>query len=1013
MPLISRVLDRQPIRTLREYVDTGGGNALRAAREGSADQIIQLLHSSGLRGRGGAGFPTGIKWETVAASRAIRDVTTVVVNAAEGEPGTFKDRALLRTNPFRVLEGALIAAVAMQRDRLRIGIKGTFGREIGRLTAAIAELHDAGWLQDVDLQLVLGPSSYLFGEETALLEVIEGRQPFPRVTPPYRRGLQAHDTRSAGGVSLATVGGDEAPPALVDNVETLANVPLIVERGADWFRELGTERSPGTIICTVSGATRRSGVGEVAMGSTLRDVVDLIGWGVRPGHEIRVVLAGTANALIHSDLLGTPLTYEAMRDAGSGLGSAGFIVFDDTTEPAAVAAGVARFLSVESCGQCEHCKSDGLDIAAQLRRSLQEASTTADVRALHRRIDTVAKGARCNLALQQAAVGESLFRSFPTSLGARSHAALAPGIETVTVAPIEDLVAGRAILDMRQASKQPDWSYGEHDSGAAPAARLGDTPVHIADRSPRRTWQEWAPTATAEHPLEVIDEVHNSIEALLDRAMADEDAALEERVADLVIAIRIHVDVTRRVLFPMVRRVGDGEGDLLADAAEAQERTLMRLVGELSRADDVLHALQDIGVALHEHAAIGDEILELLRAEMDPAERSSLADGLAAARSTSTVSRLYRVASRIAAHPAAPPPQQQGTQDDAVSPPAESPVLLDDHPQEVLVAHVDAEPAVSDVAPAVVAEPTPAAIRPPTHDTRIASRTILVGVDGSLAAAAALKWAGRLGALVEAKIVVANVFEPDQAEVSPDDYEKLLAESEQQLGAEWVAPLGGIDVEHRCLQLIGTADQLLVAAETEGADLLVVGSRGSGRHAGLHVGSLAHHLAHHTRGPLAIVPLAGAATNIERVIVGVDGSPGSAAAVSWCADITVAAGAELTAVCAFDPHPRWGLRHSDDSLRATAEQAISAKWTAPLRAVGAVVRSRIIEGKHPLAALESAAMEEGAGLFVVGTRGFSEVAGLRVGRLPLQLVHHTHLPVVLVPPADHGGNSDPLHNSPG
>jgi NADH-quinone oxidoreductase subunit F len=320
MSLISRVLDRRPVRSLREYIEMGGGSAARSVRDSSPDEIVGLLCSSGLRGRGGAGFPTGTKWKTVAASRSSRHVTTVVVNAAEGEPGTFKDRALLRTNPYRVLEGAIIAAVTMQSDQIRIGIKGTFDREINRLTTAIAEMRDASWLDDLDVQLVLGPSSYLFGEETALLEVIEGRQPFPRVTPPYRRGLQADDTRSAGGVSLATTGGDEEPPALVDNVETLANVPLIVDLGADWFRELGTERSPGTIVCTVSGATRRSGVGEVAMGSTLRDVIDLIGWGPRRGRDVRIVLAGTANALIPSELHTTHVRGDARRRLRAGLG---------------------------------------------------------------------------------------------------------------------------------------------------------------------------------------------------------------------------------------------------------------------------------------------------------------------------------------------------------------------------------------------------------------------------------------------------------------------------------------------------------------------------------------------------------------------------------------------------------------------------------------------------------------------------------------------------------------------
>jgi NADH:ubiquinone oxidoreductase subunit F (NADH-binding) len=184
MAPVWRVLDRCPVHSLDDYVAGGGGTGARLARSSSPEEVIGVVHASGLRGRGGAGFPTGTKWETVAASQSSRIETTVVVNAAEGEPGTFKDRALLRTNPYRVVEGALVAAFAMRTDRIRIGIKATFGREIDRLRGAISEMRAAGWLDGVDIELVLGPSSYLFGEETALLEVLEGRQPFPGSHPP-------------------------------------------------------------------------------------------------------------------------------------------------------------------------------------------------------------------------------------------------------------------------------------------------------------------------------------------------------------------------------------------------------------------------------------------------------------------------------------------------------------------------------------------------------------------------------------------------------------------------------------------------------------------------------------------------------------------------------------------------------------------------------------------------------------------------------------------------------------
>ncbi|MEP7045903.1 MAG: NADH-ubiquinone oxidoreductase-F iron-sulfur binding region domain-containing protein, partial [Ilumatobacteraceae bacterium] len=737
MPLVWRVLDRKPVHSLSDYLAIGGGIASRLARQAPPAETIDLLCSSGLRGRGGAGFPTGTKWKTVAASRSTGDVTTVVVNAAEGEPGTFKDRALLRTNPYRVLEGAIVAAVTMQTDQVRIGIKATFGREIERLTAAIAEMGEAGWLHDLDIELVLGPSAYLFGEETALLEVVEGRQPFPRVTPPYRRGLQEGDTRSSVGVRLASIGGTGGAPALVDNVETLANVPLIVAGGAEWFREIGTERSPGTIVCTVSGATRRSGVGELPMGSTLREAITVIGWGPRQGHEVQVVLAGTANALIPARLLDTPLTYEALRDAGSGLGSAGFIVFDDTTEPAAIAAGVARFLAVESCGQCEPCKIDGLIIADQLDRALREAPTSIDDDALRHRIDTVAIGARCNLAQQQASVAASLLELYPRSLGSRSHGSLAATTEPVTIAPIADLIGGRAILDPRQRAKQPDWSYEDSDSGAVPAARLGNTPVHIEVPSRSRQWPEWSASLATNHPLELLDDAHWAIDALIELALAADDQAVEGLMDDVAIAVRTHIDVTQRVLYPMARRIDDEEGELLADAAETQERRLSHLVIGLDRSN-MAERLQDICVEMQVHAHLDDQILELLRARLDPSERSSLADGLAAALTTSTVSRLRRTASKFPAHLVEPP-------DPRPLPDVGEP--LGGHPAHVLARddspRLGPPPAVDDKAsPEPVPNPVVARIGPiidrsPGSDKMAAITRILVGVDGSAAAAAA------------------------------------------------------------------------------------------------------------------------------------------------------------------------------------------------------------------------------------------------------------------------------------
>jgi NADH-quinone oxidoreductase subunit F len=253
---------------------------------------------------------------------------TVVVNGAEGEPGSFKDRALLRANPYATIEGALIAAETVGANGVVIAVKHSFGEELRTLRRAVAEAIDASWPGDIELSVFAGPSEYLYGEETGLLEVIDGRPPFPRVTPPFRDGVEEVEG---------------SPPTLVNNVETLAHVPGILARGPAWFRSVGTDESPGTIVCTVSGQTRRAGVAEVAMGTPLRRLLDEVGGGAKPGRRIIGAMSGVANPVLAEDQLDTPLSHEGMLAVGSGLGAAGFIVFDDATDFAAVAQGVARF----------------------------------------------------------------------------------------------------------------------------------------------------------------------------------------------------------------------------------------------------------------------------------------------------------------------------------------------------------------------------------------------------------------------------------------------------------------------------------------------------------------------------------------------------------------------------------------------------------------------------------------------------------------------------------------------
>jgi NADH-quinone oxidoreductase subunit F len=476
MTLVNRVLPPEPYTTLRDYLDAGGGQGLDAARRLESDVIVGEVESSGLRGRGGAGFPTGTKWRTVATNRAPELPTTVVVNAAEGEPGTFKDRAIIRANPYAVIEGALIAAAAVGADSVVVAAKASSQPDLDRLRTAVEEMCAAGLADDLTVDVIGGPDEYLFGEETALLEVVDGRAPFPRIAPPYRRGVievVEHDddvdsgSGLSGHVEMAGPGGETgAPPALVDNVETLANVPAIVALGADWFRSVGTERSPGTIVCTVTGAVRRPGVGEVALGTTVRDALDEVAGGTtRRG--VKAVLNGVSAAPLPADLLDTPLTYEDMAAAGSGLGTASLIVLPEATDMTAVAAGVARFLAVESCGQCTPCKQDGLVLADSLERLCQTKGGVDDLDVVASALNSVADGARCNLASQQQAVVGHIMRRYGDEFAAR----LAPGSQPVTplfVSEVHELDDGEVTLDERRRAKQPDWTFGPDWSGTTP-----------------------------------------------------------------------------------------------------------------------------------------------------------------------------------------------------------------------------------------------------------------------------------------------------------------------------------------------------------------------------------------------------------------------------------------------------------------------------------------------------------------------------------------------------------------
>jgi NADH-quinone oxidoreductase subunit F len=461
------LLGPTPYSSLAEYRAATGADAVALARAATPATLLAAVAESGLRGRGGAGFPAGTKWKSIAAHPC--PVRTVVCNAAEGEPGTFKDRWLIRHNPYAVLEGVLIAAYVTGARSAYIALKGSFAREIARLTGALAELQDAGALAGVSISLVRGPEEYLFGEEKALLEVIEGNDPLPRSAdePPYERGL------------FATPGSPN--PALVSNAETLAHVPSIVRHGAASFRETGTRDTPGTLLFTVSGDVLRPGVYERPAGITLRELFHQVAGGPRQGRRLKVALSGVSVAPILAERFDTPADFGSLALIGSGLGSAGFILYDDAASMPRVAQMAARFLFVESCNQCSACKH-GLRTASTALDALFESPRPPGLLARARfGALSAPQGNRCYLPAEGAALIPGLLSrftgEFEQQLREAGHAS-----QPLPVPKIADWdeAAQAFVLDERQQRKRPDWTY-EHPH-APPDARARPV-VEPSDRA--------------------------------------------------------------------------------------------------------------------------------------------------------------------------------------------------------------------------------------------------------------------------------------------------------------------------------------------------------------------------------------------------------------------------------------------------------------------------------------------------------------------------------------------------
>ncbi len=355
-------------RRIDTYVERGGYSALKKAFEMGQEAVIEEVKASGLRGRGGAGFPTGVKWSFM--PKEPTKPHYLLCNADESEPGTFKDRELLRWDPHGVIEGVLIAAYAIRAKHAYIYCRGEFFETTQVLAKALEDAYAAGWVGeniqgsgvDIDVTIHAGGGAYICGEETGLMNSLEGRRGQPRVKPPFPAAVGAFGM-----------------PSTVNNVETLASVPHIVNNGGAWYRENGTEKSPGTKLFCVSGHVNKPGNYELPLGFPLMDLINDVCGGMRDGNALKAVIPGGSSVpiLTAEECEGCTLDYEGVQAAGSMLGCASVIVMDETTDIVKQVRRMVQFYAHESCGQCTPCR-EGTGWMTQILRRIEEGRGTED-----------------------------------------------------------------------------------------------------------------------------------------------------------------------------------------------------------------------------------------------------------------------------------------------------------------------------------------------------------------------------------------------------------------------------------------------------------------------------------------------------------------------------------------------------------------------------------------------------------------------------------------------------------
>lgn len=402
-PRLLQTLDGSPW-DIEPYLRAEGYSAWRKClKEMDREEVVAEIKRSGLRGRGGAGFPTGIKWDKVLHHR-IKE-RYFVCNAGEHEPGTFKDRYLLQHAPHQLLEGCLIAAHTVQAKTSFIYLNHEYQEEEQTLKKAIAQAKAKGLLGrniqgagvDLDIELFSGEGSYVAGEETAMLESMQGRPAMPRQKPPF----------------YPTEFGLYGKPTLVNNVETLCHVTRVIQKGAGWFTQVGKRTCPGTMLFSLSGAVTKPGVYELPMGTPLRQLIEHCGGGIPGGRKVKAVFPGGPSfAMVTPDQLDLQMDFESLKKAGTGLGSAGVIVVDDATCMVAQTLKFSNFFKKESCGQCPPCRMGTINLATLMTKIESGEGTTKDLDSLLQLCGFVKGTGYCTLVTGAAVLVQSSLKLF-------------------------------------------------------------------------------------------------------------------------------------------------------------------------------------------------------------------------------------------------------------------------------------------------------------------------------------------------------------------------------------------------------------------------------------------------------------------------------------------------------------------------------------------------------------------------------------------------------------------------